>query len=242
MLANICYKFSTFADYSNITYSAENIKKMMDVFDDGDFVPGMVNQIAPEARMPQRLQLASADQLRTITILNERIDIEVYSDRKSGFAEADVPIIQSFMAESIRKIYEVFEENIPDAYRLGCNVDYVYFEITPEEMMTFRNRFLKDTSFYEKYATDEFIARFAGKVDGALAGKEEWYNALTTIERLFSTPGIGYQVEGYKTRFDINTNQANRKNRFAGEVFREFINCAYNIQKHLEGDFFDGIQ
>lgn len=238
MLSNISYKFSTFADYSNIMYSQDNIRILLDVFGDNDFLPGMVNQIAPDARIPQRLQLSSANQLCSITILNERIDMEIYSDQKSGFPKQNIVEIRQLMAESMQKIYKAFEISIPDAYRLAWNVAYVYFEVSQEEMMQFRSRFLKDSSFYQENATDEFIARFAGRVSKEIGGRPEMHNVLTTIERLFPTPGIGYQVDGYKIGFDINTHQANRKNRFTDIDFKEFITGAYQIQNQLESDFF----
>lgn len=241
MLSNISYKFSTFADYSNIMYSQDNIRILMDAFRADDFLPGMVNQIAPDARIPQRLQLSSANQLCRITILNERIDMEIYSDQKSGFAKEKVDEIRQLMVESMQKIYKAFEASIPDAYRLAWNVSYVYFEVSQEEMMQFRSRFLKDPSFYQENATDEFVARFAGRISREIAGRPEMHNVLTTIERLFPTPGIGYQVDGYKIGFDINTHQANRKNRFADTDFKEFMDGAYRIQNHLEDDFFGNL-
>lgn len=235
MLSNIIYKFSAFADYSVIKYSQENISQMLAVFADKKLLPGMVMQSAPEG-LSQRIQLINVEHTMTITVLRERIDIEIYSNKREGFSEQEVSMRCEEMANMMQEIYALFEEYVPDAWRLAWNVSYAYFDISQDEKNVFRSKFLKELPFYQGSSTDEFIAQYAGIVSRNVGAQKEDINVLTTITRLYKDAAEGFAVDGYKIDFDINTHQEKRKNRFRGEVMSEFITMAVEIQNTLIGE------
>lgn len=232
MLSSIMYKLSAFADYSAIKYSQENVSRMLAVFSDRNFLPGMVMQTTPEG-VSQRIQLVNVEHTMLVTLLKERIDIEVYSNRREGFCEEDAARIRLEMADAMQRIYTLFEMSIPDAWRMAWNVDYAYFDISVDEKEAFRRRFLRELDFYRDCSTDEFIAQYAGVVPREIGSRREQMNALTTISRLYQESADGFAVDGYKIDLDINTHQSHRRNRFAGETMSEFIDRAVEIQHTL---------
>lgn len=216
--------------------------RIMEVFADKEFIPGVISEVAAGGSSSQRLQLATADRLVSMTIMSERIDIQFVSDKKNGFDSHEAAQLCSLAAEYMGKLYSAFEEVIQDSYRLAWDVNYAFFEITEAERMDFRNRFLKEIPFYRDNSTDEFVAQYVGREERNINEKAEQINVLTTITRWFPGSGAGNvaSVDGYKVEFDINTHHECRKNRFSGEAFRQFIEVAVEIQRELEENFFYG--
>ena len=87
MVANISYKLSAFADYTNISYTSENIMKVIGAFKSQDFLPNVVSEMLADGSISQRIQLRNTSGSLSITILSERVDIEWSAGRKEGFSE-----------------------------------------------------------------------------------------------------------------------------------------------------------
>lgn len=239
MLANIIYKFSTFADYSRINYTPENMTKLLNVYANKDLLPGVIMQPSEDG-MSQRIQLSNTDRTLIVSVLRERIDVERYSDKREGFNKAEISILRDELGLMIQKIYSLFGNTLPDAYRLAWNVSYAYFDISAETKEAFRNKFLKSFSFYTDHSTDEFIAQYAATLPRDIENRAEIINVLTTMGRLFRDASVGFPVDGYKIDIDVNTHQDNRKNRFVETSIPEFISVAYDIQQNLIGEVMNG--
>lgn len=240
MVSTILYRFTTFADYVNLSFSQQNMKKLLDVFADENLIPSVMKEPMPDGRVAQRLRLGAASQLISVSLFSGRINIEMLSDKKEGFGTEQQLVIDT-MDKYIKKIYYAFENEIQDAYRLAWGVKNVYFEIDEQERKAYRNRFLKENTFYEDCYTDEFMAQYVGARQVQINNRQEKMNILTTISRWFPDSGLGNaaSVDGYGVDFDINTHQAQHKNRFSADVFRQFMNVAVELQEELRGCYFE---
>ena len=237
MIANISYKLSAFADYTDISYTSENVLKIITALKEMDLLPGVVQEILVDGNASRRIQLTSVNGDLVVTIFSSRIDAEITSLNKSGFADKERKELIPQLCGIIRTLFEVFGETIPIANRLAWFVSYVNFEIDAEEKKSFREAFLKPISFYESNATDEFMVRYSGREQVQLDNFEETLNILTTITRFLANQGTNVEIDGYKIDFDINTWQKNRKNRFDGNTVISFVEKATEFQEKLEADF-----
>lgn len=237
MVSNISYKLSAFADYTNISCTSENIMKIISAFKGIDFLPNVISEMLSDGNVSQRIQLRIASGGLSVTILSERIDIELSSGRKEGFSADEKKSLQKELYQMLSTVYQVFDEVIPIANRVAWFVSYVLFEIGDNEKQEYINRFLKKPAFYQANSTDDLLVRFSGREESLIAGRKENINVITTISRLLSDPGAPVEIDGYKIDFDINTWQENRKNRFDCPNIEDFIAVAYGYQNKLEADF-----
>lgn len=85
MVSNVMYKFSVFGDFSQLKYSSDNMKKLLDVKAEKILIPNVISQAGLSGTVEQRMQLVSTDHTIIISVLQERIDVEIYSDKQTGF-------------------------------------------------------------------------------------------------------------------------------------------------------------
>lgn len=244
MLSNIMYKFSVFGDFTQLKYTSENIKNMLDIKSEKVLLPNVISQLGVSGSVEQRIQLVSVDHTVTLSVLQERIDVEIYSDKQEGFHDEDVKKTMDELRSIMGQIYNVFSDDIPMATRIAMITSYVYFDISDEEKIRFRNRFVNDIGFYKDTMTDEFFIDLVGNVTYNMNNRDEMVNAITMIKRLFPSAGIGVDgpVDGYQVDFDINTVPKNKKNRFAPDVYEEFFKQFEDTVSSLRVDILDGCE
>lgn len=241
MLSNISYKFSAIADFSSIQYNQDTLLKLLQGFEGENWVPNMMQMPTPNGYVTGGgIQLFSEQNNRNITLMPNRFDVQWSAEQKQGFVIEEQETAFREMPEQMKRLYGILGDGIPEAMRLAWDVVYAYFEIDEETRKQFRSRFLKDTSFYAEHAVDEFAANYVARTEADIAGSKENINVVTNMNRWFPEAGMGFRVDGYRIEFDINTDQWNKKTRFAPEMFGEFVAKAVEIQRLLEKEVLDG--
>ena len=244
MLSNVMYKFSVFGDFSQLKYSSDNMKKLLDVKAEQTLIPNVISQAGISGMVEQRMQLVSMDHTIIISVLQERIDVEIYSDKKIGFGNEHIEKIVIQLTNLMRQICLVFQERISDAARMALVTRYVYFDITDERKADFRDRFVNTLDFYNDKMTDEFLVNIVGNITYKINNNDEVMNVVTVINRLFPSQGIGVDipVDGYQIDFDINTMPQNKENRFKPEVYDEFAKQFEETIVELRNSVLDGCE
>lgn len=194
MIANIMYKFSIFGDFTQLKYSSENMKNMLDVKSEKALLPNVISQIGVSGGAEQRMQLVSNDHTIILSVLQERIDIEIYSDKQEGFRDEEINKIMDTLGSIMEQINNVFQDNIPLANRMALVTSYVYFDVSDEDKLRFRNRFVKPLDFYKETMTDEFFVNLVGNITYNINNRDEKMNVVTVINRLF--PSVGKGIDG----------------------------------------------
>lgn len=244
MVSNVMYKFSVFGDFSQLKYSSDNMKKLLDVKAEKILIPNVISQAGLSGTVEQRMQLVSTDHTIIISVLQERIDVEIYSDKQTGFGSEHFRKIVLQLVELMRQIHLVFQEEISDATRMALVARYVYFDISDEIKAGFRDRFVNTLDFYKDKMTDEFFVNIVGNITYKINNKDEVMNVVTVITRLFPSQGIGVDipVDGYQIDFDINTMPQNKENRFNPEVYDEFAKQFEKTIAELRNSVLDGCE
>ena len=233
MISNILYKLSSFADYSLLSYNKDDIIAVLNAFDDMTFVPSVIQEILPTGETRQRMQFLPQGGLILITILSERIDIQITSNDKTGFPNEKVSEVTDTLIHYMNIVLSVFAKRISDPYRIAWFTSYVYFEIDELEKAAFRNRFLHELDFYKSNRLEDTIARYAAYRIEKVNGEEEKINVVTTINNYTAGIGTDKEVKGFQIDYDINTWQGNKKSRFTKESIEAFSSKAWNIQTKL---------
>ena len=239
MISNIEYRLTAFADYSNLCFSQENMNKILGVFERIELLPSVVREISPEGGTSQRMRFVTNNGI-SITLMSNRIDVDIISDKKEGFLEKGKAQVLSTLLQYMKSIYTAFGNMIQDANRLAWGTIFVYYEITAEEKVKFKQRFMQPVRFYKGIDTDEFQVCYVGrkKVHVAPCGEEDM-NILAQIREYVSDdePRIYGKISGYMISFDINTLPDNKKNRFTVQSFDSFVRIASEIQNDVGRDF-----
>ena len=242
MVSNIVYKFVSFADYSNLGYTKENVELLQSIFLSKGYVVSPVSEVDTLGNTFKAISMMGNYADPIINISSQRIEIIKGSDKKTGFDESEVVLLRKQMNDYMSEIYKVFEDIIQDANRMAWIAEYVYFDMEEGLMHKFRKKFMQTLDFYKNISTTEFVAKYAGLSRAKVLGNEEKINIITTIRRWFPGNGIGFvaDVDGYGIEIDINTVASNKKNRFSTESFSGFIEEAEKIKRRIIGEVVDG--
>ena len=233
MVSNITYRLSAFSDYSLISYNKEDVIKILSDFTDVILSPTVISEVLSGNVVSQRMQFLAQNGLLLITILSERIDIQVTSNRKDGFQPDEIEDVKRKLGQYMELILNVFSNRVSSPYRLAWFTSYVCFEQTVEEKNAFRDKFLKELNFFKTNRIEDMIARFGAQRTVEISGREETLNVLLTVNRHIIDQGTDMEVDGYKADYDINTWQGNRVNRFSIEGMKEFVEKAFIQQEAL---------
>lgn len=233
MVSNITYKLSCFADYSQLKYNKEDIITILKAYDNVILTPSIITEMLQNGEVSQRMQFSAQGGLLMITILSQRIDIQITSNDKNGFTDEDVSKVHANLLDNMKKILSIFGDRIADPYRLAWFTSYVYFELTDEEKTNFRNKFLNELEFFREGRLDDINVVYGARRNIKIADREERLNVLTTIFGYLTDVGTDEEVNGFRIDYDINTWQGNRKNRFTHKDIEEFISGSLNIQYSL---------
>ena len=236
MLSNMLYQFSIFADYSNLDFL-----KILSSFGKLSLVPNVVSRSDDDGRICTGMSFSTSQMPFFIRTFPDRIDVLHIAERKEGFEAQEQGEICERLRSSMHTIENIFSEIIQLANRMAWYTEYVYFGIDYETRMKFKNRFLKDIDFYREKTQPEFMVRYVGKDEKSVNGVNERINIVTSIEnwRQNILPVISFS-EGYKISIDINTIWENKKNRFSGQNYDDFINVAIDIQNSVKGSVLYG--
>lgn len=233
MLSNVNYRLTCFADYSLLEYNKADVISILNAFDSVVLTPAVIDEISLSGLKSQRMQFASQDGLLLININSNRIDIQIMSKEKTGFAESEIESIKINLCSYIEKLYTVFAERVPLPNRLAWFTIYVYFETTKDERKAFRNKFLKPLKFFNKDRLDDLFIRYGAKRNVMIGKRDERLNVMTTVKHLQIGTMQEEKFNGYQIEYDINTWQFNIINRFSMDDFSEFCNKAIKIQDEL---------
>ena len=240
MLSNIKYRVSLFADYSNIYYSNDNIKVLLDKFQMKDLYPSIIPEINAVGNNHQGIMLCNKNNTYSVSVMTERVDVTIISELKSGFDEEDKKDIYNVLKMSVDNIYKSFEDIIQDAYRFALYTEYAYFQIDETTKEEFRDRFIKKVDCLEEKITTEFAVQYAAREETEIREKKELFNLITNISRLMPAPGISNGVDGFLISFDINSHQSIRKNRINSSNIEDYIYAAIPFQAELSEGFLNG--
>lgn len=239
MISNIEYRLTAFADYSNLCFSQENMNKIFEAFEGIELVPAVISEISTEAGTSQRMRFVTNNGI-SIALMSNRIDIEIISGKKEGFSEEERGKASSTLLQCMTNIYAAFGKIIQNANRLAWGTIFVYFDISTEEKVRFKQRFIQPVHFYEDIGTNEFQVCYVGRKAVQIASFEkEEVNVLAQIREYISDnePRIYGNISGYMISFDINTVPENKKSRFDKQSFDSFVAIACEIQEEVSGDF-----
>lgn len=239
MLSNTVYRLVSFADYSNLNYSKDKVDLLSDVFQKEGYSIMPTQEFGPQGELVfQGINLLPNGDKPIIIIGSQRIDVIKGSNKREGFDESDKKQLKLEVVNCILKIYSVFSSMIQDSNRLGWISEYAYFDISEMDMYEFRSRFLKEFDCFKNSFTTEFSAKYAGVEQHKIGKCMEKLNVVSTIRRWFPGQGVGFvaSVDGFGIEIDINTVVSNKKNRFFGDSYGQFIEIADSIQRRIKGE------
>lgn len=235
MQANISCMLSSFADYTALSYSKDDVIAMLSRSDDESMVPSLLQEIPPNGIPSQRMQFTAQNGTRVMTVGSNRIDITATTNAPDGFVGRSAELAANELVSNLTLAYEVFGDRAPDASRLAWNTSYIRFAADKDDYDAFRDRFLCKIGFFQKGRLDDMIARFGASRDVEICGQNERLNVLVTVNSYVQRPLDGTpSVTGFRIDYDINTWQGNGKNRFMTEHFRSFVQVARAIQAQLD--------
>ena len=237
MMSHVLMRLSSFADYESLSYSNKNIKKIFDFFSDVELLPNIIPEISQNGKSSPRMQLKVSNFPIIITILTNRIDIDIFSNNQEGFNEEEKSNFNKEILKYMKSIVKCFSSEIQFANRLAWFVSYIYYEISEEDRLNFKNKYLNKTEFFNENETDDFNVRYCSRRISELI--HEQFNIIMSIGRLstISPPPQNVLIDGYKIDFDINTIHENKKNRFSEYDYDEFLKVVLKYQEELEGEF-----
>lgn len=240
MISNIMFRFSTFADYSNIQWSAQNIGNLSKEFSNMGFYPNKLYQVDNAGNSIPRIQMISENGLVTINYLIERIDVTYVSNKLSGFDIAEIDDACNDINTYFDKTLISLGDLIQNSNRLAWYTEYAYFDLSDKEKMGFRNRFLNDDIGGKYTPTDEFRVKYAWKTNMDFGELHEDTNVLVTVDRFRQPFDRATVADGYKIGFDINTFWEHKKNRFKYETSRAYISASRSIEECIRREVFSG--
>ena len=237
MFSNVIYKLSAFSDYSSISYNQQDIIEIMQKFNDLNLVPSVFQEVLPNGALSKRMQFVGNNGLILFIINSGRIDIQITSEKKEGFSKDEIPNIKTKIISIYDDLYTILDKLASDPNRLAWYTSYIYFELIDLQKEQYRNRFLKDISFFNDGRLDDMVVRYATRKETDIDALKEKINIITTINRIEDFIGPDSPVDGYKIEYDINTWQGNKKNRFTTTNVETFINISMNYQEKLNKEF-----
>lgn len=240
MLSNIKYRVSLFADYSNIFFSNDNVRVLLDEFQIKDFYPSVIPEINSVGNKHQGIMLCNKNNTFSVSVMAERVDVTIISELKRGFDKEELEDIYNVLELSVDNIYKSFGDIIQDAYRFAWYTEYAYFQIDEKAKEDYRDRFIKKIDCLEGKNTTEFAVQYAAREETQIQDKKEIMNLIVNINRLLPSPGISNGVDGFLISFDINSHQSLRKNRINSSNIKDYIFAALPFQTELSGGFLDG--
>ena len=235
MMSHVLMRLSSFADYDSLSYSNKHIKKIFDFFSDVELLPNIIPEISQNGMSSPRMQLKVSNFPIIITILTNRIDIDIFSNNQEGFNEEEKSYFNKEILKYMKDIIKCFSNEIQFANRLAWFVSYIYYEISEEDKLNFKNKYLNKTNFFNENETDDFNVRYCSRRTNELI--HEHFNIIMSISRLSTISPQNVIIDGYKIDFDINTIHENKKNRFSEHDYDEFLKVVLKYQEELEGEF-----
>ena len=236
MFSNVIYKLSTFSDYSSISYNQDDTFTFIKSLSDFNLVPSIYQEILPNGSLSRRLHFLGNNGL-LIMINSGRIDIQLTSDKKEGFDKEAISSIKEIFMKIYNCIFSLWGEIVSNPNRLAWYTSCVYFEITENQKADYRNRFLKEISFFKEDRLDDMIVRYATRKDANIQDLNEKINIITTINRIEENLDSDAPIDGYRIDYDINTWQNNKRNRFSCENIETFMNISTDLQQKLDEEF-----
>lgn len=234
MVSNITYKLSVFSDYLRFSYNKDDLISILGAFDEVPLAPAVFQEWLPNGTVSQRMQFSANNGLLLITVLTERIDIQITSNRKDGFTEPELNNVKTKLLDYMNIMLEIASNKAEKPYRLAWFTTYVYFEQSEQAKKDYRNKFLKTLDFFETNPLNDMVVRYGAQRCVKIGDVEETLNVLLTINRHFMELGPEMRVDGYKADYDINTWQENSKNRFDVSDVKSFVEKAYSLQLELD--------
>lgn len=236
MLSNMLYQFSIFADYSNLDFL-----KILSSFDRMPLFPNVISRSDNDGQICPGMSFGASHMPFFIRTFPDRIDVLRIAEQKEGFDAQEQGEICEQLRSTMHTIENIFSEIMQLANRMAWYTEYVYFEIDYETRIKFKKRFLKEIDFYREKTQPEFMVRYVGKDEKSVSGGNELINIVTSIENWQQniSPAISLS-EGYKISIDINTIWENKRNRFSGQNYDDFIKVATDIQDSVKGSVLYG--
>ena len=238
MLSNVIYRLISFADYSNIKYSKDNLEKLLRIFNDKNYSVLPLTEERTTGEIYRGISVIGDAYRPIIYISSGRIEIVIASEKKEGFDETEKNELREQMVGYLDRLYTGYRDKIQDANRLAWVSEYVYFEISKQEMHKFRRKFQQPIDYFEEKSTIEFMTQYVAEDMKTVASREEKLNVISNIKRWYPGQGDDFvdSVDGYSIELDINTDAENKKNRFCSKTFRDFVTVADKLQREVIGD------
>lgn len=233
MIANIGYMFSTFADYTPLSYNKQDVMSVLGASDDPTLAPSLAQEILPNGLVLQRMNFTGRGGALTIAVSSGRINVSIAPANPSGFAEEEINTVRDLLIRELRMLYSVFGDRAPLPTRLAWNTSYVCLGLSDEEDNAYRGKFLKRLHFFEKDRLEDTIVRLGARRDVDINHESERLNVIATINNYSPDPVSNPDTRGYRVDYDLNTWQGNVRNRFVLDSLDEFANAAIGIQQEL---------
>lgn len=228
------YQLSMFGKYSIIP-NPETITALMNKINQDTqkvFLPNIINsqQIEiPSNRISTiaNLGFLTQDQQYSITILNERIDVNY--NRVD-----DTPIsMEDFYAFAIKALSAIIEYSGIASYRLALNIQQVCEMKSFSDLKMRGKALLKSAAYYNDKEFVEWSMRTNSQVDIEIKESREALNVITDISS-------GQDITGQKAvvlfHIDINTLQQNQNMRFGIDALEPFVVGATSVAASLITD------
>lgn len=227
------YQLSIFGRYS-IAPNPEMITNLMSKINTATgetFLPNIINTQQVEVSSNQikslsNLGFVTPDQKFSISILNERVDINF-----TRTTDIDVEI-DTFFNIAVKALETIMDYANLNAYRLAANYQMVCNLQDFDKLQILGKRFVTAAKYYDSKALYEWSNRVNSQVEINIMDAPEGINVITEISSAHSVHGqhaVLYHI-------DINTLPQNQNMRFSSVAISSFVGKVTPIAKEIVTD------
>ena len=108
MISSVMYRLISFADYSNLNYTADNLSCLVKAFDGRDYSFSQLFESNLMGSIYQGFYCNSSQGFPTISIGSQRIEIGKASNKISGFDLDEITGLKKQMIDSVSILLDAF--------------------------------------------------------------------------------------------------------------------------------------
>lgn len=228
------YKANFFADLEKLSPTPKTLSTLIELFEDKEMIPSVFQEAVKKSPgFVNRIQVGTQSNNWLIFLPTKFMSIEKHPLTSNG---EDMGSIKDFSEESINLSKRVFREFNLKSNRLSLITSYLAKEMSEEQLSNVYHKLMIPHSVYRENPPYEWNNRTVTKVKRTIAGREEYINIISKIDRIqgeLNSPELNLPFDRIQLNFDINTHQDNKDYRFDHNNYDEFFEIASTINEDL---------
>ena len=231
------YQVSIFLNASELDATSKNISDLMGVFADKGFIPNTFQEISNLNPQPQnRFALQSPDKEWHINFGTTRIDIEKNPISTKG---TNLGSIGDFCNDAKDIVNRILAKVSKKANRLSLVTRVLLDEMSNDNLGKVYKNLFNSPPLYKENLPFEWNWRLVSHIDKEIAGNNETFNVITTLNRIGAQVRDGNSItslDRIELLLDINTIHQNNEYRFSQENIEAFLELVKDWHIELESD------